>query len=270
MSESIKQLRKICQEERNKEYEKMGWLVNWLITGALRKASIYFTKLFLKIGISANQVTLLSFLVGIIAGVFLTFANPRFWIVGGLLYCLHFLFDTCDGEIARYTKSSTTVGAFFDDMNVAIIWPYIVACMSFGVYSATGTVIPLAFGFLAIICLSSYNLSPLMAYRLLGLEGQTVTKTKQSLPETLKHIPSLFKTGFALFSPNGLAIMILVFAVVDCFTPSFTIDHTRLTSSLTVNARCIYLIVYSMAWLVGGILTIYYVAYRMLKHGQQP
>jgi len=71
-SESIKELRKICQESR---YENEGGMP-WFERIFFRRISIYFTKLLLKMGISANQATLISFFIGIIGGSFFCFWRP--------------------------------------------------------------------------------------------------------------------------------------------------------------------------------------------------
>jgi len=86
-SESIKELRKICQESR---YENEGGMP-WFERNFYRRFSIYFTKVFLKTGMSANQVTVIGALIGLIAGLFLAFANPLYWIIGVLFFYLEFI-----------------------------------------------------------------------------------------------------------------------------------------------------------------------------------
>jgi len=105
-SESITELRKICQESR---YENEGGMP-WFERNFYRRISIYFTKVFLKTGMSANQVTVIGALIGLIAGLFLAFANPLYWIIGVLFFYLVLIFDRVDGEVARYKNLASPGG----------------------------------------------------------------------------------------------------------------------------------------------------------------
>ena len=76
--ESIKELRKICQKpviKSNTFYPRM----------VSRKVSIYITKLFLYTNISANNVTLLMILIGIIASIFLGVGEYFYSLLGHYL-----------------------------------------------------------------------------------------------------------------------------------------------------------------------------------------
>ena len=78
MVESIEELRKICQR-RDVRYQNA-------VEKFSRKFSIYFTKLLLCTGITANQVTLLNILIGMIAGVFLAYGYPWATLIGEFSY----------------------------------------------------------------------------------------------------------------------------------------------------------------------------------------
>lgn len=264
MAESIAALRRICQHERNKEYVKMGGPTNWMVLNLGRRPSIYLTRLFLTLGISANQVTLMSFATGLAAGVFFAFSGPTLWLVGSLLYYLSYVLDTSDGEIARYHGRSSSVGMFCDDMNVSVAWPFAVAGMSLGVFNAVGTVVPLVLGFVAVISIGAFSLSPQMAYRIRGLEGTSVLATKAALPDVLAGIPSLLKYVFVFFVTQGLMVALPLISLADLLLPPLTLETTSAGAPLLINVRYVYLGVYSAGWLVGSALTIYYTATRIL------
>jgi len=144
---SIFDLKEICQETRDDEYYQRSWLEK----NISRKISILFTKLFLQLGISANQASFISFFVLIVAGLFFIYANPTYWIIGLILHYIDIVLDYTDGEIARYNKSASVSGNYIDDFFGAFSTPYIFACMSFGVYTDLQHIIVFLFAFIAII-----------------------------------------------------------------------------------------------------------------------
>jgi len=252
MTESIKELRKICQESRDREFYVLRWFDGILF----RKVSIYLTKLCLIMGISANQATFICFFIGITAGVFFVFADIRYWILGALLLYLSCVFDRVDGEIARYNKSAFTVGKYLDEMAGIFICSYIWACISFGTYSAIQDIRVLIFGFVAVMffLLTNHNLvwSAYSAPKGKGLLAKSINNTGRTKK-------SIILWGYSLFDTRTFPIVILAVTLIDCFTSPATISYIPLIGSLTVNARFSYLIIYAVAMLTGFILTTFYV-----------
>ena len=80
----------------------------------IRKISFYPTWLFLKIGISANQATFISIIVGVIGCSFLAFGNYGTRIMGALLINFWIVLDCVDGNIARYKETFSNYGEFID------------------------------------------------------------------------------------------------------------------------------------------------------------
>ena len=134
--EPIKELRNICNKN-----EKEHWYVRCIMRGI----SIYPTKLFLKIGISANQTTLLSMIIGIIAGVFLAIGEYWYSITGALLFNLWLLFDLVDGQIARYNGTSSALGSAIDSMNSDICYAILFVSVGIGVYDSAPTAASVSF-----------------------------------------------------------------------------------------------------------------------------
>src|SRR4030042_3576869 len=147
MVESISELRKICQDTRETVYFKMAWFAKHVT----RRISIYFTRVCLEIGISPNQASIIGLIFMIAGGIFFVFADPRYWFIG-ILLCYGFrVFDCVDGEIARYKKSSSLGGRHLDGSIGLLAMPYMLACMTFGIYNSLHSIIAFIFGFLAVI-----------------------------------------------------------------------------------------------------------------------
>lgn len=82
-----------------------------------RRISFYFAWLFLKLGISANKVTVVAIIVGLISCILLALGNYTAIIAGASLANIWVLLDFTDGNIARYNKTSSSYGNFLDALS---------------------------------------------------------------------------------------------------------------------------------------------------------
>jgi len=83
----------------------------------VRRISFYPTWLFLKLGISANQATYISMIVGAIGCGFLALGNYGIKIIGALLVNFWIILDCVDGNIARFKKTFSKYGEFVDALS---------------------------------------------------------------------------------------------------------------------------------------------------------
>jgi len=105
--ETISELRGICQSTRPSIFS--DFLSRWYY-----KVSIYFTWVCLKLGMSANQVTVLSGVVAIIGGGLLISDSKVLTVFGILCFHLFCILDMSDGEVARYRKQGGVAGHYLD------------------------------------------------------------------------------------------------------------------------------------------------------------
>ena len=103
-----------------------------------RKVSIYFTWVFLKLGINEpNYVTLISFIPALIGTVFLAF--PSIWHVtlGFLIFNLYIFIDSSDGEIARFTGKKSLFGNYLDGILHIFIYSALYLALGMNIYLRT-------------------------------------------------------------------------------------------------------------------------------------
>ena len=83
-------------------------------TFVLRKASTPLTALALRLRLTPNQVSVFSLVVGLSAA--LCFATGSWWglLAGALLMQASLIIDCVDGEVARFTRSFSDLGAWID------------------------------------------------------------------------------------------------------------------------------------------------------------
>ncbi len=112
--ESISELRNICQKPKIESREAIGYNYHGFKKRCDLKISIYFTWIFLRLGISANSVTILSGIFCIIGGILLSSRSIWIVILGIAFFYIYSLLDHSDGDVARYNKQCSILGAFQD------------------------------------------------------------------------------------------------------------------------------------------------------------
>jgi phosphatidylglycerophosphate synthase len=150
--ESLKELNKICQKPR---YKEEG---NWMVRYILRDLALPITWCLLHTGITANQVTLAALLIGL-AGNALTASPDSIMFLWGMIFIqFWYLLDHVDGQIARYRKTVSLTGRFFDFLMHHILHGSFFAFAGGAIYISTRNVWFLVTGFVTSFCVISFNL----------------------------------------------------------------------------------------------------------------
>ena len=94
-----------------------------------RRLSRPLTRLALALGLTANQVSLSSLLVGLLAVWGFWHATPRSALAGLVLYAAAVVLDHSDGEVARLTHSESRLGEWLDVTSDTVIHALLVLAM---------------------------------------------------------------------------------------------------------------------------------------------
>jgi phosphatidylglycerophosphate synthase len=146
---TIKEMREVCQLKRlNAKGKKVlaGYWFNALFT---RHISIYFTWLFIKMGLSANAVTFMMMPVGLIGSALCIVHILWLNIVGILLLMFAIVLDCSDGEVARWIKKSSIKGYYLDFVYHILCHPALYILCSLHLYFWKGEIIYLALAFVS-------------------------------------------------------------------------------------------------------------------------
>ncbi len=79
-----------------------------------RAISRPISMLLVRTPITPNQITTVSFLLGLLGAAFLALADSSWWIAGGLIIQASSILDGCDGEVARLKCRQSARGAWLD------------------------------------------------------------------------------------------------------------------------------------------------------------
>ncbi|MFQ5714359.1 MAG: CDP-alcohol phosphatidyltransferase family protein [Candidatus Scalinduaceae bacterium] len=116
-----------------------------------RKISSLITKQLVKTHITPNQTTFLSLVIGIISAWFFWQGGYLNYLAGGLVFQLSFIFDQCDGEIARLNFMESRVGGLFDAFCDSIIRTFLILGMTGSLYTEAKQSLILILGILSSI-----------------------------------------------------------------------------------------------------------------------
>ena len=141
-----------------------------------RPVSRLLTRMFLKIPISPNQITLISFSLGLLSAFFFIQGSYSTSVVAALFLVLSTWVDGADGEIARLKFMETDIGKKLDIYCDNIIHFFVFIAIGFGIYEKTSESIYLYLGGLA-------GLGGLIAFLLLS----PVLLEKRSAAKQLHH-----------------------------------------------------------------------------------
>jgi CDP-alcohol phosphatidyltransferase-like enzyme len=83
-------------------------------TFILRKVSWRVTGLAERLGVTPNQVTIASFLIGLLAAGFIATGQRPLMVLGAVLLQICLVVDCVDGELARYRRRFSRFGAWLD------------------------------------------------------------------------------------------------------------------------------------------------------------
>ncbi len=101
------------------EQRILGLLANRVDDGfystfVVRRASKPLTRLALRLGLSPNTITVISFLVGLAAALAFATGSWPWIVVGALLLQVSLVIDCVDGEVARASRRFSSLGAWLD------------------------------------------------------------------------------------------------------------------------------------------------------------
>ncbi|MGP8322999.1 MAG: CDP-alcohol phosphatidyltransferase family protein [Methanosarcinaceae archaeon] len=279
MVESIKELKKICQ---NSKTETMDWYSKTFY----RNISIYITKLLLRTSVTANNVTLFTIVLGLAAGIMFSFGTYLHILAGALLLQLWLILDCVDGEIARYRGTAGICGKYIESLDHCITEPFTVVCVGYGLYVLLDAVSIFVLGVLvALLMVWSSSSSNLVYYVIFvtGMHdtGDVINRNQSCVDTSAAHKVSTIRRIYnsCIKFPTTLTsftVFLLFLTVLDIlfinfcpdvsaggltliFGPDSDVIHLSgiFDHGLHFNFLCVYFIFFSIVSIIRGIVRIH-------------
>jgi len=139
-------IKKIKEQLKNHKY------TNFYGDYLVRKVSVYVTWLFLHTNITANQISVLSAVIGALGALLLLARNPIYWLLGFLMFQVFILFDCVDGEMSRYRKTTSELGKKLEHIALSILNFLFFICAGLGMYFIFNNSLTVVLGLSAALC----------------------------------------------------------------------------------------------------------------------
>ena len=249
---------KMIEETRNYPY----------VGHVIRRVSPYFTKFFIDAKLSANQVSFISILLGIIGGLLFAFGNYYLMIVGCIVFFqLWNLFDCVDGEVARVTNDLSLGGRYLEEIHNPIIESIFMACFGIGLFTLWDNIVFLYIGFtfaMSICLVHNFNRS---RYYIAQTEKEEsykflLTPKKSILGSAYRSIYRKVRLLFILPNTYLMLTGVLIFELL------FPIKLSYELYGVTFNLLSTYFLLYGIDWLARTVIS-GFTNYRYLMRANQ-
>ena len=176
-----------------------------------RPISLRISKLLLKTGITPNQISVLSTVIGLVGASFFFSGEYFYLILGGILIHIHSIVDGCDGEVARLKLRQTKYGGWLDAVLDRYVDAAIIFGLAYGYWNMTGDMTIWIIGFSALIgtFLNSYTSDK---YDSIFKNGDMAKKSKFRMGRDVRLL--LIVIGALT---NQIPIMLIILAVIANF-----------------------------------------------------
>jgi phosphatidylglycerophosphate synthase len=234
----------------------------------LRKVTPYFTKFFIEHNVTANQVSSLSVLFGIVGDLLFVFGNYPLMILGCVIFQFYHLFDCVDGEIARVTSNVSLGGRYLEGIHDAIIESVFMACFGIGMFKMYGSIIFLYTGFifaLSICLLHDFNRTRKWVVERLEKKKEyafPLMRKQSTLGRVYRSLYRKVRLLFLFHNTYLLLPFILIFEIVFPIKLSYTL-YGAILSLLSS-----YFLLYGLDWIIRTFFSSI-TNYRYLMHLQK-
>lgn len=239
---TIEQIKKIGQP---RDYLSTHSLYSVLV---LRRVSPYFTKFFVNHGFSANQVSAIGILWGIIGGFMLSFGNLLMFL-SIVFYQLWNIFDCVDGEVARVTRNFTIGGRFLEEIDWVTVECAFLAFLGMGLYRMLDNVVFAVLGLVFALLLSlltAYAKTRDSLAKEIGLKEKYSPFVKMS---PIKKVYLQLRNLFLITSAHLILIVLLIYE----FSP-LSIRFT--VFGVTLNLLALYFFAYGIVWSIRAVTSV--------------
>jgi len=213
---------------------------HWVFT----RLSVYLTKILLMLPITANQVTILSTILGIIGVLFMTSKNDFYYIFGFLFICLYWILDFSDGVIARYKNCTSVRGKYLDSLGHLLVHPLMFLAIGVHLFNKSGDILYLVIG-LAVALVFIFYFTNHKIYQVLNENKEKETKDNVSKKFSLSALG--FKIQKSIRYLINVVAYFLLAKLIEYILSLYEIRSLYgINLNLTFYLLCFYLIVYSL------------------------
>ena len=242
----LSELNKICQKP---DYRTVG---NRMVRYFERPAALYITWVLIHTPVTAHQVTFIALSVAVAGAICFTFGTPGYFLVAVLLWQFWYLLDHVDGQIARYRRSVSLEGVFYDFVMHHVVNLIMGFAIGYGCYRASHKASAIILGFITSFSLGMTGLLSDCEYKAacsLSFKQQRSINIRQSQANFPKK-KSFPRMIFSLLhkSCEGHVVM-NVFTLYALFYFWFSSSKMNILGNILWGLLAYYAAVASLVWI---------------------
>ena len=215
----INQIKRLYEDIYPKEKQESDKLVHLWGYYVTRPISMLITPFFIKLNIGANIATYIGFFLGLLSLLSGCSGNP---VIAVILYNCFFIFDSLDGNLARYYGPSKQ-GELLDAMTGNIVNFLFLPSIAIGIElfnlkylcfydSLYSHLIPIAF-FSTLV----HAISMLIAKDMKIIMGKKTVFRKNNENKVMKIFENFFRNSFGMAIAGPFSIIGIIFNIFDLF-----------------------------------------------------
>ena len=201
-------------------------------------------------GVSANQCTVLRMLLTVGVGLGFTSPEPAAWVGAAFLGYGVIVLDGVDGELARINGTSAPEGTYLESLSSQFAQPYVLACMTIGLFVGLGGMHVLVAGLGAVLG-SSLAVAHTPMVRAVAWEWSVRPRERTSgSRRSSSWIVIARRVANVLLMTRGLVYLpqVLVMSLVDMFAGGFEVF------GFAFNGRLAWLTVFALGTLAAAVV----------------
>jgi len=101
--------------------------------------------------LTPNRITLISFITAILAAIFIVLGGVHNFIISAILIHLSHIFDCMDGQMARYRKTTSIAGSYYDKLTDEIQVALWFGAVGYAAFNQTQQALPLILAFVGVV-----------------------------------------------------------------------------------------------------------------------
>ena len=266
---AISEMREICQLKKKNAEGKLVLTGQWFNRLFARKFTIYITWLFVKMGISPDFITFLMIPMGILGAAAMVPHILWLNVVGFVILFWAEMFDLIDGEMARWTQTSSIKGVYLDLVSHLLCNPLLPTICAFHLYFIYEKTFYLGLAFVTYAAAASHlelrNVSVCLRYQML-MADRTESTDNRTASAMIKKLPFPLNLVFILFKwivfigtdLMAIRLLTLISVVVSYYN----------TTLMKVTAY--FFCIFELLWIIGEIGTRYFYRLPDKHHSKIP
>jgi len=184
-----------------------------------KRISVKITKYLARTNVTPNEITVTSFLVGVVSSIFFSMGDYIYLLIGAILVEVSFTLDCVDGEIARLKNLQTKFGAFLDSVLDATRNVLIVFGAAFGIFAHSQNVLVQLTAFSAMLGVMMMDYAGVKRANVFGSQVDLIgERARNKLGSALKLLHYQEDAYLFLITLGGLFNQMLIVLIIVAIT----------------------------------------------------